>query len=260
MIHFENRDCMKAMAAFENKYFDLAIVDPPYGDGKGGSGAKRFGGMFNASIQGKPTRGTYNRFGGRIDKYATEEPPADQEGPELDRTGRGWAKKYGSKIVSWDVAPGPEYFEELFRVAKNVIIWGGNYFTLPPSRCFVVWRKTNIPAQGFSMAPVEYAWTSYQNRNAVYLEANSQGSSENIRFHPTQKPVKLYKDLLYTFAKPGDKILDTHAGSASSLIACYDLGFDAWGYEIDATYYAKAKARLEDEMAQIRFEDLQITF
>lgn len=256
MITFENRDCMEAMAAYPDGFFDLAIVDPPYGDGKGGSGAKRFGGMFKSSIDGTPTRGTYNRFGGRFDKYM--QVPADQEGPELDRTGRGWAKKYGRKVVDWDIAPGPEYFEELFRVAKNVIIWGGNYFFLPPARCFVVWRKTNIPAHGFSMAPVEYAWTSYQNRNAVYFEANSQGSSTNIRFHPTQKPVELYKDLLQEFAKPGYKILDTHAGSASSLVACYDMGFDAWGYEIDAGYYAKAKARLEDVMAQVRMEDLQI--
>lgn len=110
------------------------------------------------------------------------------------------------------------------------------------------------------MAPVEYAWTSYQNRNAVYLEANSQGTAANVRFHPTQKPVELYKDLLYQFAKPGYKILDTHAGSASSLVACYDMGFDAWGYEIDETYYTKAKARLEEVMAQVRIEDLQLSF
>lgn len=262
MITFEQRDCMEALAEFPDKYFDLAIVDPPYGDGKGGSGAKRFGGMFGASINGAPTRGTYNRFGGRFEKYIDPQPADDQDGqdlPKLDRRGGGWATKYGKRIVKWDVEPGPEYFAELFRVAKNSIIWGGNYFTLPPSRCFVVWRKTNIPAQGFSMAPVEYAWTSYQNRNAVYLEANSQGSSTNIRFHPTQKPVELYKDLLYQFAKPGYKILDTHAGSASSLVACYDMGFDAWGYEIDETYYTKAKARLEEVMSQVRIEDLQIS-
>lgn len=128
MITFENRDCMEAMAAFPDHYFDLAIVDPPYGDGKGGSGAKRFGGMFGASINGTPTRGTYNRFGGRFEKYMDPQPADDQDGPKLDRRGCGWATKYGKRIVQWDVAPGPEYFAELFRVAKNVIIWGGQLF------------------------------------------------------------------------------------------------------------------------------------
>ena len=157
--------------------------------------------------------------------------------------------------MDWDYAPGPEYFRELFRVSKHAIIWGGNYFDLPPTRCFVVFRKTNIPEKGFSMAPVEYAWTNY-NRNAVLYEGNTQAFVQGARFHPTQKPVDLYKRLLMEFAKPGDRILDTHVGSASSLIACYDMGFDAWGYEIDAEYYRKAKARLEDFMAQITIDDI----
>ena len=103
------------------------------------------------------------------------------------------------------------------------------------------------------MAPVEYAWTSF-TQNAVIIEANSQGSSAEPRFHPTQKPIYLYEELLDRFAKPGDKILDTHVGSASSLIACYRMNYDVWGYEIDQEYYTKACKRLEDEMAQIRME------
>ena len=113
---------------------------------------------------------------------------------------------------------------------------------MPPTRCFVVWRKTNIPEK-FSMAMCEYAWTSF-NDNAKMFSFSSAG--QKGRFHPTQKPVQLYKWLLEKYAKPGDKILDTHAGSASSLIACFEMGFKYVGFEIDEEYYAKAKARLDE--------------
>lgn len=252
---FYNMDCMDALRTFPDKFFDLAIVDPPYGDGQGGSGADRFGGMFRASIDGTPTRNTppqrdlkpYNRFGGRLEKYRQT---ADKP---VERRGGPWAAKYTNAIVGWDVAPPPEYFAELFRVSKQQIIFGGNYFYLPPTRCFVVYRKTNIPLKGFTMAPVEYAWTSF-NRNAVCIEAFAQGTSAEPRFHPTQKPIALYEELLDRFAQPGDKILDTHVGSGSSLIACYNMGFTVWGFEIDATYYQKASERLADHTAQIRMD------
>lgn len=103
------------------------------------------------------------------------------------------------------------------------------------------------------MAPVEYAWTSF-NQNAVCIEANSQGTQKEPRFHPTQKPVSLYEELLERFAKPGDKIIDTHVGSGSSLIACYNMGYDITGYEIDKIYYQKATKRLQAVMAQIRMD------
>lgn len=277
---FYNMDCMDALRTFPDKFFDLAIVDPPYGDGQGGSGADRFGGMLRASIDGTATRNTpptprYNRFGGAFDKYKRTDEPLQpfrrplrqvQDAPFLDeppagndrrgavsRTGGTWAAKYAKKIIAWDVAPPREYFDELFRVSRNQIIWGGNYFDLPPTRCFVVYRKTNIPLKGFSMAPVEYAWTSF-NRNACMIEAFAQGTAAEPRFHPTQKPVALYEELLERFAQPGDKILDTHVGSGSSLIACYNMGFDVWGYEIDAEYYRKASERLADHTAQIRMD------
>lgn len=247
-------DCMDALRTFPNKFFDIAIVDPPYGDGQGGSGADRFGGMFRASIDGSATRNAaahdtkqYNRFGGRFEKYK------HKEDKTVERRGGQWAGKYANHIVAWDVAPPQEYFAELFRVSKNQIIWGGNYFDLPPTRCFVVYRKTNIPLKGFTMAPVEYAWTSY-NRNACMIEAFSQGTNAEPRFHPTQKPVALYEELLERFAQPGDKILDTHVGSGSSLVACYNLRYDVWGYEIDKTYYQKASERLAEHTAQIRMD------
>ena len=171
-------------------------------------------------------------------------------GVQPSRTGGTWAAKYGKKIIAWDVAPGKEYFDELFRVSRNQIIWGGNYFELPPTRCFIVWRKVNIPAEGFSMAPIEYAWTSF-SRNAEFYEVNSNRmTNEPERFHPTQKPVKLYQWQLEKFAKPGMKILDTHAGSASSVIACARMGFECWAFEIDENYYRMAENRVKRELAQ----------
>ena len=154
------------------------------------------------------------------------------------------------KIVAWDVAPEQEYFDELFRISRNQIIWGGNYFNLPPSRCFLIWRKTCIP-ENFSMAMCEYAWASFDSSAKVF---DCSPQRQDGRFHPTQKPIALYKWILSNYAEKGDKILDTHVGSASSLIACYDLGFDYVGFEIDEEYYNLAAKRIEEEKAQIRFD------
>lgn len=147
------------------------------------------------------------------------------------------------------MAPPKEYFEELFRISRNQIIWGGNYFELPATRCFLIWRKINV-SEKFSMSMAEYAWTSF-NSNAKVFDYSAVG--QQGRFHPTQKPPELYKWILANYAKQGDKILDTHVGSASSLIACYDMGFDYVGFEIDEEYYRLASERLKEEMAQIRF-------
>lgn len=174
------------------------------------------------------------------------------------RTGGTWAEKYQTEgifskdIRHWDVAPSQEYFDELARVSKNQIIWGGNYFDLPPTRCFLIFRKKQIPLEGFSMSPIEYAWTSF-NDNARMFEAYSNGGSgREDRFHPTQKPVALYEWLLTNYAKPGDKILDTHVGSASSLIACENMGFQYVGFEIDKEYYDLGVERLEKNRRQIK--------
>jgi len=177
-------------------------------------------------------------FGGLFAKYEIN----------AARTGGTWAGKYGDDITHWDIAPEPEYFAELARVSKDQIIWGGNYFDLPPTRCFLIWRKLTI-SEKFSMAMCEYAWTSF-NGNAKWIELVPQGNKEK-RFHPTQKPVELYKWILENYAKEGYKILDTHAGSASSLIACHQMGYDGWGFEIDEGYCAKASKRLEQEKQQV---------
>lgn len=162
-----------------------------------------------------------------------------------ERTGGTWATKYKKKIISWDVAPPKEYFTELFRVSKNQIIFGGNYFDLPPTRCFIVWEKLTI-SEKFSMAMCEYAWTSFFS-NAKLFKYAPQNSS---RFHPTQKPVELYKWILQNYAKKDDKILDTHLGSGSCRIAAYDIGFDFVGTEIDKEYFVKQEARFKEHCAQ----------
>jgi len=210
---FYNMDCLEALKQMPDKCIDLAIVDPPYGNGSEDYDA------------------TKKRYGGKFDKYFDE-------------------KQGGHNLNRWDVAPPPEYFKELFRVSKNQIIWGGNYFSLPPTRCFLVWRKLTI-SENFSMAMAEYAWTSF-NDNAKVFEHVPQGKE---RFHPTQKPVELYEWILNRYASPGDVILDTHVGSGSSLVACRNTGHKYIGFEIDKTYFEKAKKRIEEQAAQANIFD-----
>ena len=233
---FYNMDCMEGMKQFPDNYFDLAIVDPPYGDGGG--------------VRGRTEHDSENASRGTSIHRLNNAGAWSQMGGWSIKNGRNMGNEIRKKIVAWDVAPGDDYFKELFRISRNQIIWGGNYFPLPPTRGFLIWRKTNVPQQ-FSMAMAEYAWMSFQ-QNAKVFDYSAVG--QEGRFHPTQKPVALYKWILTNYAKPGDKILDTHVGSASSLIACYDMGFDYVGFEIDEEYYLQAKARLDEVKAQIKWE------
>jgi len=209
-------DCMDIMRDMPDKAFELAIVDPPYGN----CGLDRWS-------AGKETRFSKK---GRFEKYL--EAGCD---------------------VSWDRAPPPEYFKELFRVSKHQVIWGGNYFALPPSRNFLIWRKLTI-SESFSMAMAEYAWTSFPG-NAKVFECAPQ---DPTRFHPTQKPVALYRWILSMFAMPGDNILDTHFGSGSCIVACAELGYKATGCEINQEYFDKAIIRIAEAYRQPRlFDDLE---
>lgn len=193
-----------------------------------------------ADYESKPR----SRFGGIFDRYYIGSPDRWDMGSEVPPTNTG------ADIRHWDIAPPQEYFDELARVSKSQIIWGGNYFNLPPTRCFLIWRKLNIPLEGFSMAPVEYAWTSF-NLNAAMCEFfSSGGSGRGERFHPTQKPVDLYTWIFKHYAKPGNRILDTHLGSGSSRIAAYSLGFDFVGCEIDKTYFELEEKRFETFASQ----------
>lgn len=209
-ITYTNEDCMIGMARYPDKYFDLAIVDPPYG------------------ILNKTKRG-------------------GQRSPH----------KYKVRSERWDYKPSPEYWKELFRVSQDQIVCGGNYFTdcLYPNNAWIFWNK-HQPVDNY--ADGEFIWTSYKDKQGRCFDYMYYGAinSENDRFHPTQKPVALYKWLLKNYAKQGDLILDTHVGSASSLIACYDMGFDAVGFELDPDYYKASRQRLEDFMAQPRIEQM----
>jgi site-specific DNA-methyltransferase (adenine-specific) len=230
---FINADCMEYLKEFPDNYFDLAVVDPPYGGGCTPDANDAFHGIVG-------------RFGGRFAKYLQTEISAERRGCGHN--------KYDNKINHWDIAPQEEYFDQLFRVSKNQIIWGGNYFELPPTRCFIVWEKLTI-SEKFSMAMAEYAWTSF-NDNAKIFKYAPQGRPGDNRFHPTQKPVALYEWVLSRYAQDNDTILDTHVGSASSLIACRRTNHKYIGFEIDPVYYKKAKDRLDVETAQVNIFDL----
>ena len=150
------------------------------------------------------------------------------------------------KKVTWDDSTPPdEYFEQLFRISKNQIVWGANYFRMPPTKCFIVWRKPQI-SENVSFSMLEYAWSSFDSTSKEWIGM----SAEADRIHPTQKPVSLYEWLLTNYAKEGDRILDTHLGSGSSRIAAYNLGFDFVGCEIDKEYFDKQEERFARHTAQ----------
>jgi site-specific DNA-methyltransferase (adenine-specific) len=207
-----NMDCIEGMKQYPDNYFELAIVDPPYG--------------INESGQTNKTRGKLTK-----------------------------SKDYGNK--NWDISsPDKLYFDELIRVSKNQIIWGANHFIskIPfDSSCWIVWDKDNGETD---FADCELAWTSFNSAVRKFdfkWQGMLQGDMKNkeLRIHPTQKPVKLYKWLLTNYAKKGDKILDTHLGSGSSRIAAYDLGFEFTGFELDKDYFEASEKRFQQHIAQL---------
>lgn len=205
-IQITNEDNMLLMARYPNKYFDLAIVDPPYG-------------IDLANM---------NMGLGKSKKASKVK-------------NRKWSKK------DWDnEVPTKNYFNELFRVSVNQIIWGGNYFDLGICNKFIIWDK-EVP-EGLSFSDCEYAWTSFNGANKIFRY--SAYLNKNEKFHPTQKPPQLYKWLLDKYAKQGDKILDTHLGSGSIAIACHDYGFDLTACELDKEYYDKAIQRINNHISQ----------
>jgi site-specific DNA-methyltransferase (adenine-specific) len=152
----------------------------------------------------------------------------------------------------WDKEiPSVEYFAELRRVSSNQIIWGGNYFPLPPTRCFLVWDK-GAGFQGRSYAECEQAWTSFDANAKIYHRDPLCNGDYKGKIHPTQKPVPLYRWLLLNYAKPGDTILDTHMGSGSSVIACLERGYSVTAYEIDPEYFEAACRRIEQSQRQLQ--------
>ena len=187
------------------------------------------------------------------DKYfqlACIDPPYGMKNLGAQNGGKGSLKNraYNNGCIDkWDKSPEQDYFKELQRISVNQIIWGGNYFTdkLPVSRCWIVWDKCQ-PWENFSQ--VELAWTSFCSVSPLFKFDNRSGN----KIHPTQKPVALYKWLLDKYAKPNDKILDTHLGSGSIAIACHDYGFDLTACELDTDYYNAAMKRINNHTAQLK--------
>jgi site-specific DNA-methyltransferase (adenine-specific) len=198
-ITITNEDCMDLLRRTPDKFYQLAIIDPPYG----------------INISSNPIRQKHKK------------------------------KNWDSEI------PNKEYFDELFRVSENQIIWGGNYFIdyLNNTQCFIIWDKKQ--PENFSLAMCELAWTSMQSPAKIFRYSVL---TEQDKIHPTQKPVALYKWLLDKYAKQGDKILDTHLGSGSIAIACHDYGFELTACELDVDYYNKAIERIKNHISQIKLE------
>ena len=203
-------DCMTLMSKYHDNYFDIAIVDPPYGAGEHHQNNKQ---VVNS---------------------------------------KGYSYGSREKMRSWDKAPGKEYFNELFRVSKEQIIFGGNYFELPPKRNFIIYHKTSIP-DGFNFAQCEYAWTSIKGNSKIF-SYHFHAKTSLDRFHPSEKPIALYKWLLSKYAKNGMRILDTHFGSGSIAIACNEMGFGLTASEIDKDYFEAACERIKIAARQYHFE------
>ena len=211
-IILHNADCFDVMREIGDKEIDLVLTDPPYGGG------------CNAGV------------GGVFKKYEKK----------INRTGGTWQLKYKSKIKNWDIAPEFEIFQQIFRISKEQIIWGGNYFELPATRCFLIWKKLTI-SENFSMAMAEYAWTSF-NKNAKIFEFAPQDST---RFHPTQKPVALINWCLNNYSKENDLIFDGFFGSGTTAISCIRTKRRFIGCELDKEYFEKACERIEIELKQL---------
>jgi len=214
-----NEDNMLLMARYPDNYFDLAIVDPPYGIGADEA-------QNNAAEQRIKANGK-------------------------SKAGKGY-KLY--KKSEWDNdIPNAEYFKELQRVSKNQIVWGGNYMTeyLPPSMGWIIWDKGQ---RGFSLADGEMAWTSFNKAMRIFEFSRAgcikSNNTMTEKFHPTAKPFELYKWILDKYAKQGNKILDTHLGSGSIAIACHDYGFELTACELDKEYYNKAIQRIKNHVSQ----------
>ena len=239
-------DCMEGMAAYPDKFFNLALVDPPYGIGQGAL---------------KVRSRSFKKDGTPIVKFDK------RSGSQILVKDRQYGHGYFD-----NEAPGVEYFEELRRVSKNQIIWGANHFIskIPfDSSCWIVWNKINGETD---QADSELAWTSFKSavRNFDFMwNGFTQGSFKNgrvnqgnkslceTRIHANQKPVALYEWLLRNYAKPGDKILDTHLGSQSSRIAAYKMGFDFYGFEIDKEYFDAGDKRFRASIAMPLFDSVQ---
>ena len=228
-------DCMEFMKDVPDKYYELAIVDPPYGIG---ADNMSMGTNKNRSGRNKQGEICYSGISTAVKL-------------KKNRLNSGGGKLKGRLLnnsdTSWDIPPDKEYFEELFRISKNQIIWGGNYFPLPPTRCIICWDKVQ-PWENFSQ--FELAWTSFDSPAQMFRYSNTGGANKETKIHPTQKPISMYKWLLSKYAGQNYKIFDSHVGSGSIRIACHDMGFDFTGCELDADYWEAQEERIKNYAMQ----------
>lgn len=229
-LFLHNCDNMEFMAKIPDKYFELAIVDPPFG--------------IKASVQNQSSSKIKGRKNSIVERSTFKSKDWDNE------------------------IPTKEYFDELFRISENQIIWGGNYFTdyLKPTNGWVVWNKMQSLE---TRSDGEMAWTSFKKPLAIlpllhdgFKRAQNVGYNQPVIYnvpysgkqtiHPTQKPIALYKWLLSKYAKQGDKIFDSHLGSMSSVIAAYEMGFEIHGCELDAEYFEAGKNRVITHLRQLK--------
>jgi site-specific DNA-methyltransferase (adenine-specific) len=187
------------------------------------------------------------RYSDNYFELAIVDPPYNLKKSSLNGSGKLKNRAINILNTDWDIAPSKKYFKELFRISKNQIIWGGNYFlnNLNNSRCIICWDKKQ-PFPNFSAW--ELAWTSFDKPAKLF----SYDNRKNKKIHPTQKPIKLYEWLLINFAKEGDKILDTHLGSGSLAIACHNLKYNLIACELDKDYYNSSIKRIKNHIAQQR--------
>ena len=234
-----NVDCIEYMRSLPDKYFDLAVCDPPYGSG---NDTKLGGQKVRRNIRPVLQTGTDSRAedGRSITPISHKRTERDRFGERFRRYFKPDRVQPGGGVLqapTWDVAPPQLFFDELFRVSKDQIIWGGNYFSLPPTRCFLVWKKTNI-AEGFSMAMCEYAWTSFKG-NAKVFDYSSLRKDNSGKFHPTEKPQELYAWTYKLFVDKNQTVFDPMMGSQASRVVAYKMGIDYIGCEIDKYYFDK---------------------
>jgi site-specific DNA-methyltransferase (adenine-specific) len=231
MITITNEDNLDLMKRYPDKYFDLLLTDPPYG--------------INATDMSMGTNKTRKEKG----QYPGES-TADKIRKGRLNAGAGKLKNRALNTMNcnWDDSPPPpEYWTEAFRVSKNQIFFGGNYFPLPPTRGIAAWDKRQ-PWDNFSQ--FELIWTSFDVPAHMFTVSNTGGANLEKKIHPTQKPVILLKKILLRYAKPGWKILDTHSGSGVLAIACIDLGFDLVACEKDMDNYGASKIWIDEYQAQ----------
>ncbi len=168
----------------------------------------------------------------------------------IDINSSGRLGHYGGSGKKWDDnTPDDKYFNELYRVSRDQIIWGANYFIMPPTRGFILWDKKQ--PENVSFASAEYAWSSFDRSAKTFYMLPMNADGKGNRIHPTQKPVELYRWLLKNYAKEGDNILDTHGGSGSICLACHDMGYDLDWCELDTDYYKAATKRYKDHADQL---------